>query len=382
MAWNDFLKSTQGQGGPTSILDYGINTLANKFNNYAGSNRRLDYDQSLSDWGSTMGNVPDAPRMPPMLDPTGQMGASNYRAPQLNTLDPTWQHQLELQKRPAYQAPDERGFLGKTKDVIGNQISRVTTPIMGAMKRMVEPNTPEENFGLGYFQDGLSSSGRYQGNAATDVFGGGNVATGFGQGMGNRAQKRIDTIGNTIQRLTDLDEEKHRQTIRNLRHKQNTFQGQLDAYNTKLGAATGGADKVITADARTVSTGDGGRHDYARDRGGGYTLGGGFTGARGHHSRAEGGRIGYQEGELVEDESMMEATPAGMMEENIEEVQGEPSREQLEAIAFEIFQLPLEELNEEQLEVVYQAAMEQEPSEEEVQFAAQEGPGEGIASLV
>ena len=97
---------------------------------------------------------------------------------------------------------------------------------------------------------------------------------------------------------------------------------------------------------------------------------------------AEGGRIGYQGGELVEDASMMEATPAGMMEENIEEVQGEPSREQLEAIAFEIFRLPLEELDEQQLMVVYQAAMEQEPSEEEVQFAAQEGPPEGIASLV
>ena len=97
---------------------------------------------------------------------------------------------------------------------------------------------------------------------------------------------------------------------------------------------------------------------------------------------AYGGRIGYQEGELVEDEYMAEATPGGMMEENIEEVQGEPSREQLEAIALEIFRLPLEELNEEQLNVVYQAAMEQEPAEEEVQFAAQEGPGEGIASLV
>jgi len=97
---------------------------------------------------------------------------------------------------------------------------------------------------------------------------------------------------------------------------------------------------------------------------------------------AEGGRIGYQGGELVEDESMMEATPAGMMEENIEEVQGEPSREQLEAIAFEIFRLPLEELDEQHLMVVYQAAMEQEPSEEEVQFAAQEGPPEGLASLV
>jgi hypothetical protein len=32
--------------------------------------------------------------------------------------------------------------------------------------------------------------------------------------------------------------------------------------------------------------------------------------------------------------------------------------------------------------VVYQAAMEQEPSEEDAQFAAQEGPPEGIASLV
>ena len=97
---------------------------------------------------------------------------------------------------------------------------------------------------------------------------------------------------------------------------------------------------------------------------------------------AYGGRIGYQDGELVEDEYMAEATPRGMMEENIEEVQGEPTREQLEVIALEIFRLPLEELNDEQLNVVYQAAMEQEPAEEEVQFAAQEGPGEGIASLV
>jgi len=97
---------------------------------------------------------------------------------------------------------------------------------------------------------------------------------------------------------------------------------------------------------------------------------------------AEGGRVGYQDGELVEDEYMAEATPAGMMEENIEEVQGEPTREQLEAIALEIFRLPLEELSRPQLEVVYQAAMEQEPAEEEIQFAAQEGPGQGIASLV
>ena len=91
---------------------------------------------------------------------------------------------------------------------------------------------------------------------------------------------------------------------------------------------------------------------------------------------AYGGRMGYQGGELVEDASMVEETPAGMMEENVEEVQGEPTREQMEALAMEIFQLRLEELDEEQLMVVYQAAMEQQPEamamqEEDIQFDPQ-----------
>jgi hypothetical protein len=91
---------------------------------------------------------------------------------------------------------------------------------------------------------------------------------------------------------------------------------------------------------------------------------------------AKGGRAGYQGGELVEDESMMVETPTGMMEENVEEVQGEPTREQMEALAMEIFQLRLEELDEEQLMVVYQAAMEQQPQamamqEEDIQFNPQ-----------
>jgi len=90
-------------------------------------------------------------------------------------------------------------------------------------------------------------------------------------------------------------------------------------------------------------------------------------------------RAAYQGGELVEDASMVEETPTGMMEENIEEVQGEPTREQMEALAMEIFQLRLEELDEEQLMVVYQAAMEQQPreemmQEEDIQFAPQTAP--------
>ena len=88
---------------------------------------------------------------------------------------------------------------------------------------------------------------------------------------------------------------------------------------------------------------------------------------QGPQMAAHGGRMGYQGGELVEDASMVEATPAGMMEENVEEVQGEPTREQMEALAMEIFQLRLEELDREQLMVVYQAAMEQQPREEMMQ---------------
>ena len=93
---------------------------------------------------------------------------------------------------------------------------------------------------------------------------------------------------------------------------------------------------------------------------------------------AYGGRMGYQGGEIVEDASMVEDTPSGLMAENVEEVQGEPSREQLEALAMKIFQLRLEELDEEQLMVVYQAAMQQQPEavSEDVQFAA--APQEGI----
>ena len=88
--------------------------------------------------------------------------------------------------------------------------------------------------------------------------------------------------------------------------------------------------------------------------------------------------MGYQGGELVEDASMMAAAPGGMMEENVEEVQGEPSREQLEALAMEIFQTPLDDLDEQQLLVVYQEAMQGQPmeeavQEEDVQYAANGG---------
>ena len=95
---------------------------------------------------------------------------------------------------------------------------------------------------------------------------------------------------------------------------------------------------------------------------------------------ADGGRAGYQGGELVEQETDLIEGPQGGEEfqETVVEGQEQPSREQLEALAIEIFQLPLEELDDEQLLVVYQEAMQGQPmeeavQEEDVQFAANGG---------
>jgi len=93
-----------------------------------------------------------------------------------------------------------------------------------------------------------------------------------------------------------------------------------------------------------------------------------------------GGRAGYQGGELVEQQTDLIEGPQGGEEfqETVVEGQEQPSREQLEALAMEIFQIPLEELDEQQLLVVYQEAMQGQPmeeavQEEDVQFAANGG---------
>ena len=154
-------------------------------------------------------------------------------------------------------------------------------------------------------------------------------------------------------------------------------------------------DKV--GPVNTGNTGDGGgQRDTSGWSSPGYSTRGGFaprstsarqhSGAgttsdvRGHHSWADGGRVGYQDGELVEQQTDFIQGPQGGEEfqETVVEGEEQPSREQLEALAMHIFQLPLEELDEQQLVVVYQAAMQEQPmeeavQEEDVQFAAQGG---------
>ena len=95
---------------------------------------------------------------------------------------------------------------------------------------------------------------------------------------------------------------------------------------------------------------------------------------------AQGGRAGYALGEEVEQQTDLIEGPQGDNEfqETVVEGQEQPSREQLEALAMEIFNLPVDELDDEQLLVVYQEAMQGQPMEEavqeqDVQFAANGG---------
>ena len=253
--------------------------------------------------------------------------------------------------------------------------------IAGMMKRMVEPNTPEENFGLKYFGDRntLSSSGRTYGNQAYDVFAGKNVASAFGKGMGASAQKRIDTIGNTIQRLTDLDEEKHRQTIINLTRRKNEFEKQLNQYNQDFAGGTGGADTTITT-TKPGTTGDGytGPRTYVFDRGAFQRSGGQRASTPAGHTdpgkgsygpwKAQGGRVGLYAG--GDPEEPAEDVREIMRGENIpfsDQVEGE------EGI--------LEQLIAQYIEAGFPPDQAEAMAMQELQAMSQ-GSEQGIASLV
>tara|TARA_R110000824_G_scaffold114112_1_gene264381 strand:- start:92 stop:1396 length:1305 start_codon:yes stop_codon:yes gene_type:complete len=420
-------------------IDYGVQKLASYANNAMGNNQNTN-NRNLKTWprydrNNTSALLPNnqnnsglawwmnadrgrypSPMMPGMLDQTGEMGAytNTPRTPEGIPFHPDQGNRGRWSQQ---NVPDETGIMENLK----NKLSGFTTPTIEFLKSIGGEMSPEKRAEIEAIQGSADQYG--WGNLpGTDLQA--NIWSG-GSG-GDKVYVRAPD-GTMILRDKNKQSAFGSKTIGDMvTKKENWMQGQFDKYGdqwtddehkglstklynyakrkglidqwrgtTPVDTASGGAT-TIGAITGGDTTGGGSTYtgppttsfnqaQFARSGGQRADKPGGFTdpgrGSYGPHM-AYGGRIGYQEGELVEDEYMAEATPGGMMEENIEEVQGEPSREQLEAIALEIFRLPLEELNEEQLNVVYQAAMEQEPAEEEVQFAAQEGPGEGIASLV
>ena len=256
--------------------------------------------------------------------------------------------------------------------------------VMGLMKRMVEPNTPEENFGRGYFKDTMDSSGRVY-NDAGDLFGGKNVVSAWGEGMGAAAQKRIDKINQTLSdweaKAAEGDEEAMRRlNTTTLYNRRKTFQQQLGDYNKKLADATGTKGSKTYITKKTTPGGDA----ASRDQGGGYSTRGGFTGTRsttgprgtttpasgrGHHSWAAGGRVGYREGELVEEDINVQGPGFDVNEQMAGYIDPQDA---LNDMSMNIFGKPLHDLTPEEYQMLIDMANDQAMAEQP----------EGLASIV
>ena len=181
-----------------------------------------------------------------------------------------------------------------------------------------------------------------------------------------------------FQRLRDLQAAKDAEAA--MLNKVKTGEGGTTTGGTTTGGTGDGPSTPSTSYTPPAQPGTTG----SWTPGGTYTApsntSGGYQQKQGSHHFNQGGRAGYAFGEEVEQETDFIQGPQGGEEfqETVVEGQEQPSREQLEALAMEIFNLPVDELDEQQLLVVYQEAMQGQPMEEavqedEVQFAAQGG---------
>ena len=217
-------------------------------------------------------------------------------------------------------------------------------------------------------------------------------------GLQRAYDKRISNIGKTLAKW-EADEEKYGEKLKTtqLYARRKALEEAKAAELAMLNKVKTGEGGTTTGGTTTGGTGDGPSTPSTSytppaqpgttgswTPGGTYTApsntSGGYQQKQGSHHFNQGGRAGYAFGEEVEQETDFIQGPQGGEEfqETVVEGQEQPSREQLEALAMEIFNLPVDELDEQQLLVVYQEAMKGQPMEEavqedEVQFAAQGG---------
>ena len=282
---------------------------------------------------------------------------------------------------------------------LGDFMSKLPTP-GNAIKAMLDAakDNPQEKFNKELFNvtgNAGTASGRIGGNPAFDLFAGKNPSSIFGSGdLSIGGQKRIDSVLSAIEGMNEEDPTKGKfsqmykrdpggwnRRLTRLKQKHVNFQKDLSDYKEQW-KAEGAPAKKVAAPVKVVPHQGEAKESLYQDQGGGYSTMGGFQGARQHHSRRDGGRIGYAFAGPVgvgQETDFIEGPQGGEeFQETVVEGQEQPSREQLEALAMHIFQLPLEQLDEQQLVVVYQAAMQEQPmeeavQEEDVQFAAQGG---------
>ena len=281
--------------------------------------------------------------------------------------------------------------------------------ILGLAKKVIEPNTREENFGLASFTRN-PTTGRVAGNPTYDVFAGGNVASAFGKGMGNRGQKRIDTIENTLKTKYGLsDEEVEDVYAGSYRGNVNTqliarlqnFNNQLNNYNKALGnwqgsgidtrtggdnrgyvgaqfGTTGYADPMVDAEENQPYNNQG----YGSAQFDGSTQHGSSGMTKDQHAAfraATGGRVGLRMGGdptqwMSEQETITpfqlqqeEGVPIGL------QASAPDPMDALNDMSIEVFGKPLNLLNEDEFQMLIDMANDQ---------AKGIGNEQGIASLV
>jgi len=312
-------------------------------------------------------------------------------APNRPTNVKDWWANREYWNNPAVKNPLEKAASG-----VAGLFKKLPSPmklLKSAARNPLDPNSPNFNPML---QGQLDVYGNYVDETGEDPLQGQNLVSGFGTNdVTAQLRKRLQKL-----RMYDYTSAAKTKKINRIRA---AIDAQTAAENagytgTPGGNVGSGVFAKMDQSGKTYGPysgqgGNAGNNAGMNQGGGGYKGAGtsgsyaagpqkGGGGSYGPWSKRDGGRIGYAlAGPVgVEQETDFIQGPQGDEEfsETVVEGQEQPSREQLEALAMEIFNLPVDELDEQQLLVVYQEAMQGQPmegavQEDEVQFAAQGG---------
>ena len=336
--WNNFMQSNEAMGGPTSILDYGANQLANKFNNTSGSSQN---NSGLPWWMRADRSRYPSPMMPPMLDPSGQMGASNYQAPQSIPFKPD-------QGNVAYAPEEKKGMFSGIIPALLNKIPRQDPRQVALTKFYGGQNEIPLRHGQ-TIQHGLMAGYNPVSGGLLNTLTGGKFGKPTNFGLQRAYDKRMGTIEKTLANKYNLSDTQIQDVYAGDLKDEDQYDSALFKRLRKLRADQ--ATELATLQGAT----EGGAQITDGGNQGGNIGGSGNTGGGYHMSRptsqgglgisrqqaqavsqankdagysswgglAQGGRAGYAGGELVDEDINIEG-PGFDVNENIEMAEKSP----------------------------------------------------------
>lgn len=317
----------RNMGSAFPLMDYGSNQLAEYANNALPNTQN---NPGLSWWMNSDRGRYASPMMPDNL--TQDLGAANYRAPFPGSAYSPQRGFEEMQFDETVQAPDEKtGFsfpLSSLFSPFNKGIGRAVAGAQWIGEKFKRPEAKQRFYdevmqgrSLEPYQTGMykgNEYGLYNSPSGLKV---GSDIIGWGEGY----EKNLDSMFGS-QSIEEMEEKKldwAQKRYEKLGRRglgTRIYNALIKNRPQVLGDATTTRAPITktttTAPGTGTTTGGGGRNDYTRDRGGGYTLGGGFADqrsgprgsttsrgdVRGHHSRADGGRIGYRDAGSVEEQ--------------------------------------------------------------------------------